>query len=343
MDTATVSPYRAPTFRAPHRTTPDDLTEVTVTWGEQVLSVAHLKAGEGFAWEGTPVVVWRDERWVVTTPAGATGWTLRGGEATVTSLREGDERALDADDRAGVVLGEVTVRVARTVASEALPRAKGGMAFAAVVAGMLVLAVTGLAMARAQGEDDDGTIARDDTAERAWLTAHLRPYPKHAPRSDVGQPIVSVAWGGDPCGVFCAQNLVGLWTGTDCWRLWPASQVNVEPPVRRLEDAYARSVHLAAVEVSHREVADSVRRVVLRNLGQLSFCRQEARASAQGGRAAIRFAIGSSGAVLGAGVASATTRPESMTDCFANAFRHWQFRETPRGEVVVATVTLSVR
>jgi len=49
------------------------------------------------------------------------------------------------------------------------------------------------------------------------------------------------------------------------------------------------------------------------------------------------------GGVLGAGVASATTRPESMTDCFANAFHHWQFMETPRGEVVVATVTLSVR
>jgi hypothetical protein len=214
MDTAAVSPYRAPTFRAPHCSTPDDLAEVTVTWGEQVLSVAHLKAGEGFAWEGTRVVVWQDGRWVVTTPAGATGWTVRGGEATVTALREGDERVLDADDRAGVVLGEVTVRVARTVASEALPRAKGGMAFGAVVAGMLVLAVTGLAMAQAEGEDDDGTIARDDTAERAWLTAHLRPYPKHAPRADVGQPIVSVAWGGHPCGFFCALQRAGVQAGT---------------------------------------------------------------------------------------------------------------------------------
>ena len=99
----------------------------------------------------------------------------------MVALREGAARALAADERVCVALGEVTLRIARTAAPEVLPRATRAVGFAAGVALLLALVATGLALAAPP--EDDGTIARDDTAERAWLAAHMRPYAVRALRT----------------------------------------------------------------------------------------------------------------------------------------------------------------
>jgi hypothetical protein len=181
MDLATATPYRAPTFQAPRGPSADDLVEVIASWGDVVLSVTHVRAGEGFAWEGASVLRATAEGWAVAVPEGASAWALREGEATVEALREGVARVLAADERVCVALGEVTLRLARTAPPEAFPRARGAVGFAAGVAFLFALVATGLAIAAAP--EDDGTLARDDTAERAWLAAHVRPYAMRAHRT----------------------------------------------------------------------------------------------------------------------------------------------------------------
>ena len=79
----------------------------------------------------------------------------------------------------------------------------------------------------------------------------------------------------------------------------------------------------------------AIRRVVLRNRGQVERCYERALEVNAGaaGRVTVRWVIGPDGAVLGAGVADDDTGVASLGDCVATAARRWLF-PAPEGGVV---------
>lgn len=81
---------------------------------------------------------------------------------------------------------------------------------------------------------------------------------------------------------------------------------------------------------------EAVRRVVLRNLGQVTHCHEQglqSRPDAQG-RVTVRFVIGTNGAVQASAVTASTYPLPSVGQCIANAVRRWQFPMPDGGGVV---------
>ncbi|MFO0602971.1 MAG: AgmX/PglI C-terminal domain-containing protein [Polyangiales bacterium] len=335
---ASASPYRAPTFHHANAAAPDDLAEVTVTWGDAVLSVTHLRGGEGFAWEGAEVVRAIEGGWAVAVPEGASGWLVRDGDA-VEALAAGASCVVEAGARVCVALGEVGLRVTRTAALEALPRRRPAAGLAAGAAFLMALAVTGGALA-ADDDGDDGTIAQDDVAGRAWIAARLRPYAVHAPPSDAGRGVVAYV----VSACFCAHRhvLIGpgdAWAPT--WEEQPELPTFSSPAFEPGADA-RRAARIASVEAESDERRYSVRRVALRNLGQVARCGRIHAESARPGRIAMRFVSGEDGTVLAAHVASSTVASPALEECVSAALRRWLFAPKPGG-VSAATVVYSIR
>jgi tetratricopeptide (TPR) repeat protein len=79
-----------------------------------------------------------------------------------------------------------------------------------------------------------------------------------------------------------------------------------------------------------------IRRVVLRNLGQVAHCHEQALAQdpSVSGRVVIRFIIGGNGSVMGAAVDDSTVPIPSVGTCIANAVRRWQFPAPEGGGIV---------
>ncbi|MDO9017714.1 MAG: AgmX/PglI C-terminal domain-containing protein [Deltaproteobacteria bacterium] len=91
--------------------------------------------------------------------------------------------------------------------------------------------------------------------------------------------------------------------------------------------------------VSGRLSPEAIRRVVLRNLGQVQHCHEQALAQnpSAAGRVTVRFVIGGNGRVQASAVAASSYPVASAPQCIANAVRRWQF-PTPEGGGLV-TVT----
>jgi hypothetical protein len=72
---------------------------------------------------------------------------------------------------------------------------------------------------------------------------------------------------------------------------------------------------------------DSIRRVVLRNIGQINHCYEQGLAvnPNASGRVVVRFVIGSDGTVLAAAVASDSLGMPVVSQCMSNAVRRWSF------------------
>jgi hypothetical protein len=81
---------------------------------------------------------------------------------------------------------------------------------------------------------------------------------------------------------------------------------------------------------------ESVRRVGLRNLGQVNRCYEIGLATDPrlAGRVVIRFVIGASGSVMGSSVGDSQLALPSVGECIANAIRRWQFPAPEGGGVV---------
>jgi TonB family protein len=81
---------------------------------------------------------------------------------------------------------------------------------------------------------------------------------------------------------------------------------------------------------------DAIRRVVLRNIGQVNHCYEQglAQSPTAAGRVAVRFVIGGDGNVLGSSVSDNSLPLPSVGQCVANAVRRWQF-PPPEGNGVV--------
>ncbi len=90
---------------------------------------------------------------------------------------------------------------------------------------------------------------------------------------------------------------------------------------------------------------EAVRRVVLRNLGQVARCFEQAGDGgvAATGRVAVRFAINAQGLVGVASVESSSLPTTTLGACVAAAVRRWQFPTPERGMVTVQqTYTMQV-
>ncbi|MFO0653391.1 MAG: AgmX/PglI C-terminal domain-containing protein [Polyangiales bacterium] len=96
------------------------------------------------------------------------------------------------------------------------------------------------------------------------------------------------------------------------------------------------TVRAAPPEVSGMLSPEAIRRVVLRNLGQVTHCHEQGLAQNPNatGRVVVRFVITPTGAVGGSGVSASTYPIGSVASCIANAVRRWQFPSPEGGGVV---------
>jgi hypothetical protein len=86
-------------------------------------------------------------------------------------------------------------------------------------------------------------------------------------------------------------------------------------------------VRPAQPEVDGQIPQEAIRRVVVRNIGQVNRCYEQGLSlnPSAAGRVAVRFVIGGGGSVLAVGVAQNELGIPSVGDCIANAARRWQF------------------
>jgi len=90
--------------------------------------------------------------------------------------------------------------------------------------------------------------------------------------------------------------------------------------------------------------ADVIRRVVLRNIGQVNHCYQQGLAINPGltGRVAVRFVIGPNGAVMTAAPASDNLGMPSVSACIAGAVQRWSFPVPAETGVITVTYPFSL-
>jgi len=90
---------------------------------------------------------------------------------------------------------------------------------------------------------------------------------------------------------------------------------------------------------------EAIRRVVLRNLGQLAHCHEQGLAQNPNasGRVTVRFVIGATGTVADAGVAASSYPNPGVGQCFANAVRRWQFPAPEGGGVVTVSYPFNLQ
>lgn len=90
--------------------------------------------------------------------------------------------------------------------------------------------------------------------------------------------------------------------------------------------------------------ADVIRRVVLRNLGQVNRCYEQGLASNPGlaGRVAVRFVISSNGSVITAAPTSDTLGMPSVSACIAGAVQRWNFPVPPDSGAITVTYPFSL-
>jgi len=105
------------------------------------------------------------------------------------------------------------------------------------------------------------------------------------------------------------------------------------------------TVRAAAPDISGLLSPEAIRRVVLRNLGQVNHCHEQGLAQNPNaaGRVTVRFIIGGTGSVMGSGVAGSTYPIASVGDCIANAVRRWQFPAPEGGGVVTVNYPFNLQ
>lgn len=89
---------------------------------------------------------------------------------------------------------------------------------------------------------------------------------------------------------------------------------------------------------------EAIRRVVLRNLGQVAHCHEQGLAQNPGlnGRVVVRFVIGGTGTVMGSGVVENVSVP-TVGQCIANAVRRWQFPSPEGGGTVTVNYPFNLQ
>ena len=90
---------------------------------------------------------------------------------------------------------------------------------------------------------------------------------------------------------------------------------------------------------------EAIRRVVLRNLGQVQFCHEQGlhQNPTLSGRVVVRFVIGGDGNVIGAGVSESNVAVPSVGTCIADAVRRWTFSTPEGGGSVIVTYPFNLQ
>lgn len=90
---------------------------------------------------------------------------------------------------------------------------------------------------------------------------------------------------------------------------------------------------------------EAIRRVVLRNLGQVNHCYEQGLATNPNaaGRVVVRFVIGGTGSVLNSSPTENSLGVPSVGDCVANAVRRWQFPAPEGGGVVTVNYPFNLQ
>lgn len=90
---------------------------------------------------------------------------------------------------------------------------------------------------------------------------------------------------------------------------------------------------------------EAIRRVVLRNLGQVNHCYEQGLATSPNiaGRVVVRFVIGGTGSVMGSNVNESSIPVPSVGECIANAVRRWQFPAPEGGGVVTVNYPFNLQ
>lgn len=341
--------YRSIDLTPPAVVTDDALFEVTLSWGDDVLSVAHLARGDRFEHaleDGATLRVTHGASVDVEVPEGASAWVLRDGVCE-------DRRAtfaLPIEARACVARGGLTLRVRRVDVAEPLPRARRVTGFAAAVTCALALAVTGGVYAQTPDDADSAFTARREDP-RPWLLAHIVARSEEAPpraREADGLPLPR-----GPIFVSCLQSCCfgcfgcfgAPWSPEEPWEVddrfigydtvfdspgFMPSSFDRRAPRR------ADSVRLRAVTVMGVTAPSDLRRQVLRRVSELARCNVAPEGPrSRDRRVTLRFVIGGDGSVLASGVASSTDPYVAVADCMAQHARRWSFSASPRAVTTV--------
>jgi len=90
---------------------------------------------------------------------------------------------------------------------------------------------------------------------------------------------------------------------------------------------------------------EAIRRVVLRNLGQVNHCYVQGLETSPNiaGRVVVRFVIGGTGSVMGSNVADNSIAMPSVGECISNAVRRWQFPAPDGGGVVTVNYPFNLQ
>lgn len=105
---------------------------------------------------------------------------------------------------------------------------------------------------------------------------------------------------------------------------------------QRLRETRVPTVRAAPPSVAGLLPPDVIRRVVLRNLGQVNHCYEQGLAQdpSVAGRVTVRFVIGGTGEVLASAVTEDTLASPSVGQCIAASVRRWRFPAPEGGGVV---------
>jgi TonB family protein len=116
---------------------------------------------------------------------------------------------------------------------------------------------------------------------------------------------------------------------------------------RGLRDRGTRgpTVRAAPPSVTGLLSPDAIRRVVLRNLGQVNHCYEQGLATNPNiaGRVAVRFVIGGTGTVMASNVSDSSIPVPSVGQCVANAVRRWQFPAPEGGGIVTVNYPFNLQ
>ncbi len=90
---------------------------------------------------------------------------------------------------------------------------------------------------------------------------------------------------------------------------------------------------------------EAIRRVVLRNLGQIQHCHEQglAQNSTLSGRVVVRFVIGGEGTVIAAGISESNLAVPAVAECIANAARRWTFSAPEGGGAVTVSYPFNLQ
>ena len=345
---STWAPYRSVTLTPPEEITDDDLIEVTLQWGEQVLSVTHLHRGERFEHELThegsrsTFEVTRRSVCEITVPEGASAWVVRDGRCE----EQRSTFALSRDATACVDLGGLTLRVRRVAPPEAVVRSRRVTPFAAATALALALTTTGFAWAASLDEGDDAPIAsvRDDP--HPWILAHANAHTYEAPSLPSGREGLMVG----------RSNVIIVPMAGCCFCFLPRQcRADFDAPeedcvpfdgdrfVGLMDVTSLLESRVSVGQVRGRDAmrASEIRYGVTENLAEIAACNSAPWWAV--GSVTLRMVVSASGAVIAAGVTRSTHPSSEFASCVERKAKTWRFAPSQSGERVTVEAPIVLR